>query len=349
MSEATIFTSRYCKTVMANDHHINQIWLSSYIYPAIAASNELGVLKALSNGHTTTEQISVELDLDFRATEILLNVLTSVGFIKASENNSFEFTEQGSTFLDPNSAFSWQGMFAREAKNPLVQQIIQSSRKSNNNNSTRPDFLLTNDWADNVVNPQDAASITLGMHSESAATAVIQAKALSTAKIKSVLDVGGGSGVFSIALAEALPGLTCTVAELPSVLESTKTYLKQSPAHDRLKTLPFNMFKDSWPTGYDAMFFSNILHDWDPPVIRHLLQNAFQALPKGGTILINEMLMGPSKSMEASAFSVVMLIRTLGKQLTFTELKAYLIEAGFTDVTSVPSDSIFDIVRATKP
>ena len=78
------------------------------------------------------------------------------------------------------------------------------------------------------------------------------------AETRRLLDVGGCSGVFSITLAERHPDLRCTVMDLAEVCKLTPGYVAARGLSDRIDTFSADMFRDPWPTGYDAHFFSNI-------------------------------------------------------------------------------------------
>ena len=43
--------------------------------------------------------------------------------------------------------------------------------------------------------------------------------------------------------------------------------------------------------GYDALFFSNVWHDWNVRTCQWLAARAFAALPSGGRIMLHEMLL----------------------------------------------------------
>ena len=51
--------------------------------------------------------------------------------------------------------------------------------------------------------------------------------------------------------------------ELGVVCRVATEYLARYGVLDRVDTLEANMFADPWPRGYNAVFFSNIFHDWD--------------------------------------------------------------------------------------
>ena len=59
----------------------------------------------------------------------------------------------------------------------------------------------------------------------------------------------------------------------------------------QVDTLAVNMFREPWPKGYDAVFFSNIWHDWNFRTCAWLAARAYQALPPGGRIMLHEALL----------------------------------------------------------
>ena len=49
-------------------------------------------------------------------------------------------------------------------------------------------------------------------------------------------------------------------------------------ARSRWRSIAGDMFKDAWPAGFDTHLISNVLHDWDEPVVRDLLAKSHAAL-----------------------------------------------------------------------
>jgi 3-hydroxy-5-methyl-1-naphthoate 3-O-methyltransferase len=169
--------------------------------------------------------------------------------------------------------------------------------------------------------------------------------------VKRLLDIAGGAGGFAIALAQHYPDLRCSVAELPIVCQLTQRYIDQYGVADRVDTVPLNMFFDPWPAGYDAMFFSCVLHDWDLEHRAELIRRSFAALPPGGRIYIHEALLSDAADgpFGPALYSLSMRIGTLGKQFTAPELRAVLEGIGFTDVTVRNTYGYFSLMTARKP
>lgn len=136
--------------------------------------------------------------------------------------------------------------------------------------------------------------------------------------IKHVVDVGGGSGCFSIALVQANPELRATILELPAVCPVTNCHIAEGSVTDRVRTVGCDMFSTAWPTAQqlgaevDAVLFSNVFHDWSQAQNRHLATQALSLLRKVrirrhgrciGSLLIPERAMcGPWPACRAAVF-----------------------------------------------
>ncbi len=105
--------------------------------------------------------------------------------------------------------------------------------------------------------------------------------------IKSVLDVGGGTGSFLKTLIAKNPHLKGAVFDLPSVRADQQTSF-----------IAGNFFEEI-PSGYGAYILRNILHDWPDEKCLKILEN-LRFTPK---ILIFETLFDPSHEKRLGKFS----------------------------------------------
>jgi acetylserotonin N-methyltransferase len=188
------------------------------------------------------------------------------------------------------------------------------------------------------------------MHSHSLLPAVSAARNYNFAGVGRILDVGGGSGCFMIAIAQAHPEIRCTILELPSMCAVAQRYIDAGRVSDRVDTRAVDMFRQQWPQGYDAVFFSNIWHDWNVRTCTWLAERTFEILPRGGRIMLHEMLVddggiGPATP---AGFSMLMLLVTQGQQFSFGELKTLLEGVGFTGVEARPTSHYYTITTAYK-
>jgi len=188
------------------------------------------------------------------------------------------------------------------------------------------------------------------MHAHSFPAAMSMARKGDFADVHQLLDVGGGSGCYCIALATRYPNMRFTVMELPVVCKLTEQYIASYGLQGQIETIPANMFTDPWPSGYDGVLFSDIFHIWDLASCLQLAKRSFEMLPPGGRIFLHEILLNDTKDgpLVAAAYSTSMLWMG-SKQYTARELDKLLRDVGFTDVTVNPTHTYFSLVSARKP
>ena len=119
-------------------------------------------------------------------------------------------------------------------------------------------------------------NVTDFMHCHSMPSAVGLAHTCDFSGVSSLLDVGGGSGCYASALANHYPEMKCTIMELAAVCEVAKGYIEKAGVSDRVDTTTVDMFREDWPEGYEAHFFSNIFHDWSIETCEQLAQKSFE-------------------------------------------------------------------------
>ena len=92
-----------------------------------------------------------------------------------------------------------------------------------------------------------------------------------------------------------------------------------------------DFFKDELPKA-DVVLMGHILHDWDLPTKKMLVQKTFEAIPPGGAFIVYESLIDDERSQNAFGLmmSLNMLIETPGGfDFTGADCTAWMKEAGF--------------------
>jgi len=264
----------------------------------------------------------------------------------------YQVTEPTRTYLLRASPFYWGGVFVQQrASNPMHASIrgavLKKDRRIFSQSAAEPAVEM---WESGEMTLDSARGIAAFMHSHSLAAATGMALRVDLSGVKSLLDVGGGSGCFCITLAKQNPGLRCAVMDLKPMCQVALEYINAAGVADRVGVQPVNMFREEWPRGHDAMLFSNIFHDWGTETNANLAAKAFAALPHGGRIFLHEMLLDDTGNgpLTTAAFSTLMLANTRGRQFTFSQLKSMLESVGFTNVDVVPTYSYYSVVSGTK-
>jgi len=340
----------------SQDRAIWDIWLSMYQLPAMAVADELGVFTALASAPATAAEIAQRFGFNRRATDVLLSMLGALGLVVV-RNGRHELADVARTYLLPESQYYWGPLLRVLGVMPqhhatLIQTLRAPDRESPLD--AAPTKPAPNDavdgWKRGQIERAQAEAVTRLMHCHSLPASVGAARNGNFAGTTRLLDVGGGSGCFSIAIAQEFPSIRCTVLELPAVCDVAHRYIADGGVADRVDTTSIDMFREPWPRGYDGMFFSNIFHDWNAETNTFLARRAYEALAPGGRIFLHEMLLAEDGSGPATTagFSMLMLLGTHGRQYSFTELQKILTDAGFVDVDARPTYGYYSVVIGRK-
>jgi 3-hydroxy-5-methyl-1-naphthoate 3-O-methyltransferase len=329
-----------------DDRAIWDLWLSQFRLPVVLVADELGVFEFLERRPAGLADVRAFADVTERAAEALLAVLAALGFV-VRRRGRFHLTDAARTYLLPGRPFYWLPMLREVGNGQLLAELLGRRLREDN---LAPEAGVSRRWERGEMSAEDARLSCRRMHSHSLPAATGLARNGDFGGVRRLLDVAGGSGCFSIALALRHPELRCTVAELPVVAAETREYIRRFGCADRVGTHEFNMFRDPWPEGYDAIFFSNVFHDWDAERRQELARRSFAALPPRGRIYLHEMLLDDERDgpLTPALFSLLML-GTRGKQFSAEELGELLARAGFVDVAVTHSYGYYSLVRGTKP
>lgn len=334
------------ETPAVDDRPIWDIWLSMHYLPAMTAADEIGLFAALKDDALTLEALAAALKADPRALSIHAGLLAAIGLVE-KRLGRYRATAVARTYLDPASPFYWGALFQGYRQSlPAHKELMAMLRGGKGATEGRP----VEEWEAGAMDVERARFVARFMHAHSVVPAMGAARTHVFDGVKRLLDVGGGSGVFAIAVAEGRPQMQATVLDITGMCVAAQDYIDEAGVKN-VDTVAVDMFREPWPTGYDALFFSNIYHDWNEDTCAELSAKAFAALPSGGRIVLHEMLMdddgcGPATT---ASFSMLMLLGTRGKQYSLEELTRILEGAGFKDVRSTPNAGYYSLVTAVKP
>ena len=105
-----------------------------------------------------------------------------------------------------------------------------------------------------------------------------------------LVDVGGGLGQISIALAEVLPEWSFVGHDFDSVIQRGKAALPDS-LKDRVQFMAYDFFDTQPVEGADAYLFRPIFHNWSDNDCVKILQQLAPALKRGAKIILNDFCM----------------------------------------------------------
>ena len=177
------------------------------------------------------------------------------------------------------------------------------------------------------------------------------ARAVDLSNHRHVLDVGGGSGIYTCALAARHPQLRGTVLDQAPVTPIATTLIAERGFADRIHVVAADFLSEALPTGHDVHLFSNVLHDWDTPEVARLLAASFHGLAAGGLLLIHDAFLNSDKTgpIPVAEYSVLLMHASQGRCYATSEYEAVLRAAGFEDCRYAATVADRGVMTARKP
>ena len=207
--------------------------------------------------------------------------------------------------------------------------------------------------AGSFENPEDQKAFIGAMHVVGKAHAPKIVQAVNPGSARRLIDVGGGSGTYTIAFLEAVPEMSATLFDLPDVVAMGRERITEAGLKDRVTLTAGNFYTDCLPPDHDLALVSAIIHMNSPAQNVDLYKKIFDALVPGGRIVIRDHVMKPEKTAPKSGalFAVNMLAATPGGgTYTYEEIKAGLTAAGFENIKLIQeADRMMGLVEACRP
>jgi SAM-dependent methyltransferase len=194
-------------------------------------------------------------------------------------------------------------------------------------------------------------SFITAMHDRARNQSHQQVSRIDLAGVNSVLDVGGGSGAFSMEFIRLKPELKATVFDLPNVVPITRDFIEKEGFTGKIKTVAGDYTSDDLPEGFDLVFLSAIIHSNSLEVNQNLVRKCYLALNTNGRIVIQDWVMNNDRTMPTGGaiFAVNMLVGTeAGDCFTDEEVTGMLSAAGFSNMSRKVFESGMSQVTAHK-
>lgn len=290
----------------------------------ILTALELDVFTALGEGCNANE-LAKRIAADPRGTEALLNALVSLGLLQ-KEDGIFRNAASAARFLAEGSGDS-----ARQAQLHTANMWKRWSHLTESVKSGRP--------APSVRDDEHVGTFIAAMDHGARGRVRSITQALQLNGTRRVLDLGGGSGAYSIAFAKAVPELRSEIVDLPEVAHIAQQHIAKAGLSDRVTVRPGDMLTVELPAqSYDLVLLSSICHMFSPEENRVLFARARNALAPKGRIAIADFIVDPGKASPRSAtlFALNMLVATRGGgTYSEPEYEAWLKAAGFGEVKRI--------------
>ncbi|MCC7540950.1 MAG: methyltransferase domain-containing protein [Deltaproteobacteria bacterium] len=303
---------------------------------ALRAAEETGLLQRVLRAPATAEELAADLSLDRRALERVLAVLVSYHVL----------VRDGATY-----AASSELRFTHESMPGAVDMTLMLFRHT-------PEMLRTGEpirRMDGSVAEREesyrAAGKRLGRMFEGHARALAGAW---SREVETILDIGCGSGVWSLAFAERNPTTLVTGLDLPAVLPAFEERARDLGLTDRTTTLAGDMHEIDYARhAFDMVIIANVIHLEPPERVESLLSKASRAVRPGGELVIVDTFVDASNEHDPNltTYELGLALRTTkGRVYRADDVEGWLRRAGLvTDFVPLPGFAGSGALRGRHP
>jgi ubiquinone/menaquinone biosynthesis C-methylase UbiE len=312
---------------------------------ALVASVELDVFTHIADGKRTAKEVAHTTGATERGTEHLLDALVAIGYLN-KKGNRYGLEPIAEKFL-VRGRDGYVGGFVYETKLtwPGWAQLTDVIR------SGKPVEAADTEKGGREFFPKLVEAIfPMSFGAARAAVATLPEKR--RGRIKKILDVAAGSGAWSLAFAQAIPGSRVTVLDYPEVTRIAQQFAQKFGVSDRYNYLEGNLREtDFGRNRYDLVILGHIIHSEGERWGKKLIRKSYEALTENGLLLIAEIIPNDTRTGPALPllFGLNMLLHTeQGDVFTMREYREWLKDVGFKKVTTIEAPSPSPLILASK-
>jgi 2,7-dihydroxy-5-methyl-1-naphthoate 7-O-methyltransferase len=154
--------------------------------------------------------------------------------------------------------------------------------------------------------------------------------------IRTVVDVGGGTGTLLAEVLKAHPRLRGTLVDMPRTVEQSCTTFQRAGVADRV-TIAAQSFFDPLPSGADLYMLKSVLSDWPDTEAKSILERCAEAArPHGRLVVVNGV---SPDGLDAPDPNLLMMVLVGGKERSLSEFRSLAQSAGLKVEKTSPKGS----------
>jgi ubiquinone/menaquinone biosynthesis C-methylase UbiE len=306
----------------------------------------LDLFTVLDDGPVALEDLARETGSSTRGVRILLDALVGMKYLERP-NGRYALTPVAQSYLSKKSPCYLGGLVLHsrqlQANWARLTGVVRTGRTPHPVEAE----------VDNGEFYAQFVGALYSLHSPAAAFAARELWPSSHEAGRRVLDVGGGSAVWSLAFALRDPHARVTLADWPLVIERvTKKQVAREKVEDQYQYLPGNFRRCEFGAAqFDVGILGHICHSEGAQRTQQLMARIYRALKPGGAIMIAEMIPDDERrtALLPLLFAVNMLVNTEeGNTFTFAEYRQWLETAGFHAVQMLDAPAPSPLIVAYK-
>jgi SAM-dependent methyltransferase len=237
-------------------------------------ANEIGLFDRLAHGPATLDTLAELTGIDRARVRILADALVALGLIER-RGDRYRNGPAAATFLGGGGPTDLRPLlrFWNHIAYPIWTKLESAIRTGEAQGTMELTAERQRIFSEGVEAIQAPPAMALPM-------------AYDFSRHRRVLDVGGGTGSWLIALLRHYRWLEATLFELPSAAAVARQRLASDPCGQRAQVVAGDFFKESIPDGHDAVLVANVMHLLSAVHNVDLLSRIRARVPEGARLLL---------------------------------------------------------------
>jgi predicted O-methyltransferase YrrM len=326
-----------------------------------AAVAHFDVFGRLAEEPKSAERLAAEMKLAERPSVVLFTALRAMRLLEIDGAGRLALTALAREHLVPGGPFFVGDYIGLAADAPGVVGMVERLRLNKpygadpangpaKDNAAGTAFIYREGTPSAMEAEDSARRLTLALAGRAKNVAPALAEAVDASGCRTLLDLAGGTGIYSIALVQKNSHLRAIVFDRPDVLKVAAELVAEYGVQDRVDLLPGDMFVDPLPTGMDLVLLSNVLHDWDFPECKKLINRSAAALRDQGRLLIHDVFLSDALDgpLPIALYSAALFTLTEGRAYSAAEYRVMLADANLSPRAVVPTGVHCGLLEADK-
>lgn len=298
-----------------------------------AAVAHFDVFGRLARQPQSPEDLAETLDLDGRPAIVLFTALRAMGLLELNRDGDLVPTAVAAEHLVPGGEFEVCDYVGLAATSTGVLEMVERLRTNRpaglEEGEEGTAFIYRRGVRSAMEESELARHFTLALAGRARNVAPVLAERVPLYYAKTLLDVAGGTGIYSLAFLRNHTQLRAIILDRPEVLRVAEEFAERYGLTERVQLLEGDMFEDPLPEA-DVVLLSNVLHDWDEPECRSLVRRCADVLPADGKLLIHDVLLNDALDgpLPIALYSAALFTLTEGRAYSGAEYRRWLRDAG---------------------
>lgn len=292
---------------------------------ALMAAVELEIFTAIARGQDTIPAVAKAAGIGERNAERLLTALSAMTLLRRDGDRFTNAADVERFLVKDNDRYAGPWILFTKPRWEAYGKMSERLRSTEVNKLGAYKEFTVDD-----ARRYHGATYSIGM-----GAARLFSRQVNLTGRKLMLDLGGGSGAYSIVATKTYPGLKAIVLDLPPVVVVAREYIETNGAAERVSAIAGDFTESELPKGVDVVVMASNLPQYEPDLIRLVVRKAFDALVPGGEMhLVGETLHDDRNGPLSAALWGLNegVYGSTGKAHTESEVQGYLRDAGFTGV-----------------